>query len=226
MCYCRSEPCRPRKALRQPRNGEGSEPFTSGEKRGIPLSLYLRTPYNRLEQIGGLKEQKTMTTDNAIDRLGFADFPLQDSLSILESDASTSDKKKAMASIGRKRDPQLKNILIKYTGSPNPEIAMQAIRGLLVFRKDPAVQIYLQSLCEHPNDMIRDVMQQEMLGRESVKENSHADSPDFMKKCCRAWRRSGYLEAYSRKVNPPYIHLATLLQCTGLLDIQELSRVP
>ena len=122
-----------------------------------------------------------MTTDSAIDRLGFADFPLQDSLSILESDASTSDKKKAMASIGRKRDPQLKNILIKYTGSPNPEIAMQAIRGLLVFRKDPTVQIYLETLCEHPNDMIRDVMQQEILGRGSVSENSHADSPDFMK---------------------------------------------
>lgn len=122
-----------------------------------------------------------MTTDSAIDRLGFADFPLQDSLSILESDASTSDKKKAMASIGRKRDPQLKNILIKYTGSPNPEIAMQAIRGLLVFRKDPMVQIYLETLCEHPNDMIRDVMQQEMLGRGSVNENSHAESPDFMK---------------------------------------------
>ncbi len=121
-----------------------------------------------------------MITDSAIDRLGFADFPLQDSLSILESDASTSDKKKAMASIGRKRDPQLKNILIKYTGSPNPEIAMQAIRGLLVFRKDPAVQIYLETLCEHPNDMIRDVMQQEVLGRGRVNENSHSASPDFM----------------------------------------------
>ncbi len=122
-----------------------------------------------------------MTTDSAIDRLGFADFPLQDSLSILESDASTSDKKKAMASIGRKRDPQLKNILIKYTGSANPEIAMQAIRGLLVFRKDPMVKIYLETLCEHQNDMIRDVMQQEMLGRGSVNENSHAESLDFMK---------------------------------------------
>lgn len=122
-----------------------------------------------------------MTTDSAIDRLGFADFPLQDSLGILESDASTSDKKKAMASIGRKRDPQLKNILIKYTGSPNPEIAMQAIRGLLIFRKDPTVRIYLESLCEHPNDMIRDVMQQEMLGQGQVNENSHAASPDFMK---------------------------------------------
>ncbi len=122
-----------------------------------------------------------MTTSSTIDRLGFADFPLQDSLNILESDAATSEKKKAMASIGRKRDPQLKNILIKYTGSHNPEIAMQAIRGLLVFRQDPMVKIYLETLCDHPNDMIRDVMQQEMRGGEPVREDSHASSPDFMK---------------------------------------------
>ena len=122
-----------------------------------------------------------MTTSSTTDRLGFADFPLQDSLSILESDAATSDKKKAMASIGRKRDPQLKNILIKYTGSANPEIAMQAIRGLLVFRQDPMVKIYLETLCDHSNDMIRDVMQQEMRGRGPVNEDSHAASPDFMK---------------------------------------------
>ena len=118
------------------------------------------------------------------DRLGFADFPTEDSLTILESgDASTVEKKQAMASIGRKRDRHLKPILIKYTGDVNPEIAMQAIRGLLVFRRDPDVQAYLAALCDHPNDMIRDVIQQEVNGREApaVSGGAHADSPDFMK---------------------------------------------
>ncbi len=118
------------------------------------------------------------------DRLGFADFPIADSLTILESgDASTVEKKEAMASIGRKRDPHLKPILIKYTGDVNPEIAMQAIRGLLVFRRDPDVQAYLAALCDHPNDMIRDVIQQEVNGMRApaVSGGAHADSPDFMK---------------------------------------------
>ncbi len=118
------------------------------------------------------------------DRLGFADFPLEDSLSILESgDASTVEKKAAMASIGRKRNSHLKPILIKYTGDRNPEIAMQAIRGLLVFRRDPDIREYLVALYNHPNDMIRDVVRQEIHSADETETRSgaHADSPDFMK---------------------------------------------
>lgn len=114
-------------------------------------------------------------------RLGFADFPVQQSLSILQSDAATSDKKEAMASIGRKRDPQMKAILIKYTGDPNPEVAMQAIRGLLVFRNDPMVREYLATMCNHQNDMIREVVQQEIYGGTPVNEDSHTACPEFMK---------------------------------------------
>ena len=121
------------------------------------------------------------------DRLGFADFPVEDSLTILESgEASTVEKKEAMSSIGRKRNPRLKPILFKYTGDRNPEIAMQAIRGLLVFRRDPDVQDYLVALCDHPNDMIRDVVRQEVQeaqgsGEPAPRLGAHADSPDFMK---------------------------------------------
>ena len=122
-----------------------------------------------------------MVIDSDIKRLGFADFPVQHSLRILESDAATSDKREAMSSIGRKRDPQLKGILIKYTVDPNPEIAMQAVRGLLVFRDDPIVREYLATMCEHQNDMIREVVQQEIYGSAPVQEDSHAASPEFMK---------------------------------------------
>ena len=121
-----------------------------------------------------------MVVDSDIKRLGFADFPVQNSLRILESDAATSQKREAMSSIGRKRDPQLKGILIKYTADPNPEVAMQAIRGLLVFREDPIVREYLATMCGHQNDMIREVVQQEIYGSAPVEEDSHVASPDFM----------------------------------------------
>ena len=113
--------------------------------------------------------------------LGSADFPLSRSLAILQSDAPTAVKKEAMSSIGRKRDPVLKGILIRYTGDPNPEVAMQALRGLLVFRDDPVVHEYLVIMCEHKNDMIRDVAQQEVYGNCPIEEHSHVLSPDFMK---------------------------------------------
>ena len=122
-----------------------------------------------------------MVVDSDIKRLGFADFPVQHSLRILESDAATLLKREAMSSIGRKRDPQLKAILIKYTADHNPEVAMQAIRGLLVFRNDPIVREYLATMCEHQNDMIREVVQQEIYGSAPVEEDSHVTSPNFMK---------------------------------------------
>lgn len=50
---------------------------------------------------------------------------------ILASDeASTSAKKAAMASIGRKRDINNKWALLHYSEHNNPEVALQAIRGL------------------------------------------------------------------------------------------------
>ena len=113
--------------------------------------------------------------------LGSAEFPLSRSLAILQSDAPTAAKREAMSSIGRKRDPSLKGILIRYTGDPNPEVAMQALRGLLVFRADPVVREYLAAMCEHTNDMIRDVAQTEVYGDSPVEEESHTASPDFMK---------------------------------------------
>ena len=117
-----------------------------------------------------------------IARLGFGDFPVRRSIEILRSaDAPTSDKKLAIASIGRKRDPQMKSILGEYAQDANPEIAMQAIRGLLVFRGDPAVRERLAEMREHPNDMIREVVRQELDDGAQVEEDAHAASPDFMK---------------------------------------------
>ena len=115
-------------------------------------------------------------------RLGFPDFPVQRSIEILRSaDASTMDKKEAIASIGRKRDPKMTPTLIEYAQDSNPEIAMQAIRGLLVFRADPAVRERLSQMRQHPNDMIREVLRQELDDSAHAEEDAHAASPDFMK---------------------------------------------
>ena len=45
-------------------------------------------------------------------KLGSVDFPVEQSLVILASDASTADKKEAMSSIGRKRDLRNKWALV------------------------------------------------------------------------------------------------------------------
>ena len=113
--------------------------------------------------------------------LGSADFPVEQSLVILESNASTADKKEAMSSIGRKRDIGNKWALMHYSEDNNPEVALQAVRGLLVFRNHPDVKKHLKALCDHPNDMVRDVVRNEVNGTHSIEEGPHAESPDFMK---------------------------------------------
>ena len=113
--------------------------------------------------------------------LGSAKLPLEDCLAVLESSASTANKKLAVASIGRKHDPNLIPVLMQYAAHPNPEIALQAIRGLLVFRKTPAAAACLESLRAHPNDMIQDIIAQELDGHIPIDEGPHSESPDFMK---------------------------------------------
>lgn len=109
------------------------------------------------------------------------EFDLQRYVEVLEGEASTSDKREAMSAIGRRRDPALIDLLKQYSDHSNPELALQAIRGLFVFKRDPAVRSFLQKLAEHPNDMVRDVVGSELLRDGQKRETDHALSPDFMK---------------------------------------------
>lgn len=116
--------------------------------------------------------------------LGSPAFPTADCLAILASDeASTAAKKAAMASIGRKRDIGNKWALLHYSEHRNPEVALQAVRGLLALRRhnDDAIAARLNALCDHPNDMVRDVARHEVYGAQAPAEGPHAESPDFMK---------------------------------------------
>ena len=118
---------------------------------------------------------------NAMPTLGSPDFPMEECLKILESDASTAEKKEAMSSIGRKRDPSNKWALMHYTEDGNPEVVLQAIRGLLALRNDPDIRDHLKSMCNHPNDMVRDVVRHEVYGSRVPNEGAHVESPAYMK---------------------------------------------
>ncbi len=113
--------------------------------------------------------------------LGKPTCPMEFCISVLEGRSSTIEKKEAMSSIGRKRDPENKPILFQYAAHSNPEVAMQAIRGLLTFKKDSDVVSFLHKLVEHPNDMIKDIAHTELANGTIAKRGSHADSPDYLK---------------------------------------------
>jgi DNA modification methylase len=82
---------------------------------------------------------------------------------ILDNPTSPQDlRREAMSGIGRLRDLHIAaNVLPKYLKDKNPEIVLQAIRGMLVFKDNPAIEKSLRKLASHPNEIIRYVIEKE-----------------------------------------------------------------
>ncbi len=103
-------------------------------------------------------------------------------INAIETDNSSIVRREAVSGIGRLRDISNKQILFKYLNDSDPEIVLQAMRGLLVFKEDKNVQERLKQLSDHPNEMIQEVIKKEFY---SVSSNgfdpNHITSPDFMK---------------------------------------------
>ncbi len=103
-------------------------------------------------------------------------------INIVEKDNSSSVRREAISAIGRLRNSSNIQILFKFLGDSDPEIILQAIRGLLVFKKDKDVQDRLNKLDNHPNEIIQDIIKKEFHNKFSNGFNpTHITSPNFMK---------------------------------------------
>ena len=99
---------------------------------------------------------------------------------IADNDGSSIVRKEAVSAIGRLRDRQTKAILINYLYDKNPEIVLQAMRGLLVFKKDKDVESELSRFKNHQNEIIREIITKEF-SKESKSSGDHTASPEFMR---------------------------------------------
>jgi hypothetical protein len=103
-------------------------------------------------------------------------------VNIIENYNSSLVRREAASAIGRLRDSSNKQILFKYLNDPDPEVILQAMRGLLVFKEDKGIQEKLQKLANHPNEIIQDIIKKEFDSNSSSGfDPSHVKSPDFMK---------------------------------------------
>lgn len=76
-------------------------------------------------------------------------------------DLSSDVRREAVSAIGRLRKEQTIPILINFLSDNDPKIVMQAIRGLLVFPRKKIVTEELKKLADHPNELIREVINKE-----------------------------------------------------------------
>ena len=121
--------------------------------------------------------KSTLQTNPSLD----ASTPVDLCVDVLESGAPTATRREAISAIGRRRDRAFKPILVKYSDDRDPDVVLQAIRGLLAFKDDSDVMARLLSFSQHPNDMIRDIVHIELNGNADDLERYHSESPDFMK---------------------------------------------
>lgn len=102
---------------------------------------------------------------------------------VVNSDKSTLVKREAVSALGRLRNEQTKDILIKLLQNEDPKIVCQAIRGLLVFKGEKEIDDDLKSLIDHENEMVKAVIKKEYFSDSTRKKDKlkHPETYDFLK---------------------------------------------
>ena len=103
-------------------------------------------------------------------------------INVLNSKESSIVRREATSAIGRLRSSEAKPTMFNLLSDSDPEVILQSIRGLLVFKKDKDVRNKLMSLKDHPNEIIQEIIKKEFkLNKNTSNDPDHAESPNFMK---------------------------------------------
>lgn len=104
-----------------------------------------------------------------------------DLFKIATKDDNSMVRREAVSSIGRMRDERNIEQLVELLSDNDPKVVLQAIRGLLPFKKKGFVKQKLKSLESHPNELIRRVLDIELNGRKRKKKKlKHSESSKYL----------------------------------------------
>lgn len=82
-----------------------------------------------------------------------------------QSETDSLVKRECVSSIGRQRNRNNLDFLISILKEKDPKVVLQAIRALLVFKEDTLIKNALINIMDHPNEMIREVLEIEFTER-------------------------------------------------------------
>ena len=102
---------------------------------------------------------------------------------VVNSDESTLVKREAVSALGRLRNNQTKDILLKLLDDSDPKIVCQAIRGLLIFKGESKIDKVLKQLINHENEMVKAVIKKEYFSikKKSANTLKHPETYSFLK---------------------------------------------
>lgn len=104
-------------------------------------------------------------------------------LDAFQTEENSANKREVVSGIGRMRSRDTIPHLFDLLDDPNPEIVLQAVRALLVFKKDEHIAKRLRRLTQHPNEIIRDYIDAELNlpSATQAQKRNQVISPDNLK---------------------------------------------
>ena len=101
---------------------------------------------------------------------------------VATDDKSSTVRREAVSAIGRMRNKGAIPTLVRFLHDNDPTVVLQAIRGLLVFKKHDRVRDSILALSDHPNEQIQSVLAREFESDAPVTDfGMHYESPDYLK---------------------------------------------
>lgn len=91
-------------------------------------------------------------------------------------------RREIASAIGRLRNKKTINLMTKMLKDRDPNVVLQAIRGLLVFKKNKKIETILKKLKDHKNEIVRKIIGIEFYDFNTYS-GKHIESPDNLKNC-------------------------------------------
>jgi DNA modification methylase len=91
-------------------------------------------------------------------------------------------RREIASAIGRLRNKKAINLMTRMLRDKDPNVVLQAIRGLLVFKKDKKIDLILKKLKNHKNEIVRKIIGIEFYDFNNYS-TKHSQFPEYLKNC-------------------------------------------
>ena len=122
--------------------------------------------------------------------------------SFLYKEPTSYVRREIASAIGRLRSKKAIPVMKKILKDNDPNVILQGVRGLLVFKKDKNIEKILKSLKNHPNEIVQKVINIEFFDMNEYS-SKHSESPDYLKNCI----ANGDVIKLLKKVENESVHL-------------------
>ena len=95
--------------------------------------------------------------------------------SAIKSEPVSETRREIVSAIGRLRERKAIPLLTELISDNDPNVTLQAIRGLLVFKDDQKIIKLLKGLKNHPNEIVKMVIENELFTSGNNKSNNHSE---------------------------------------------------